>query len=104
MSGHKQFGSMRVGTIVDGLALPEHAPRVIAAAARCLEARGADVIVSNQAHAAWCSALKRAAFMRGPSNYVFAVSRQLAQRLHPFEVNQHKIHLNRGDGAGPIHL
>ena len=53
MEGHKQFGSIRVGTIVDCLAPLEDAGTVIRAATRTLETRGVDLIVSNQLHAAW---------------------------------------------------
>ncbi len=104
MRDHRQFGCLRVGTIADCLAAPEDAVRVTAAAAEYLGARGCDLIVSNQAHRAWVNALRACGFLRGPSNYVFAASKQLAGMLEPFEVNFWGIHLNRGDGDGPIHL
>ena len=104
MNGHKQFGDLRVGTIADCLALPEDAGAVIAAAAEWLADRGVDLIVSNQAHAAWGSACERSGFFRGPSNYVFAASKKLAEALEPFDTNRNEIHVNRGDGDGPIHL
>ncbi|MGE5648168.1 MAG: hypothetical protein ACM336_20515 [Acidobacteriota bacterium] len=100
MRGHKQFGDLRVGTIADCLALPQDAEAVTAAAAGWLSARGVDLIVSNQSHAAWGRALERSGFLRGPSNYVFAASRKLAEALGGFE----EMHINRGDGDGPIHL
>jgi hypothetical protein len=104
MSSHKQFGDLRVGTVADCLALPEDAGAVVAAAAEWLEARGVDLIVSNQCNARWCAALERCGFLHGPSNYVFAASKQLADALEPFDANRHEIHINRGDGDGPIHL
>jgi hypothetical protein len=104
MSNHKQFGNMRVGSIADCLALPENAFKVVAAATEYLEKSGADIIVSNQSHASWCSALKNAGFISGPSNFVFAASPGLAQLLHPFELKKSSIHINRGDGSGPLHL
>lgn len=104
MRGHKQFGDLRVGTIADCLALPEDAGAVIAAAAKWLRGRGVDLIVSNQAHAAWGRALERCGFLGGPSNYVFAASRKLTERLEPFDDNRSDMHINRGDGDGPIHL
>src|SRR6266705_69741 len=69
MHNDKYFGNLRVGSIVDCLALPENASAVIRAATRVLEERGADLIVSNQSHAAWSTALRNAGFVAGPSNF-----------------------------------
>jgi len=104
MRGHKHFGDLRVGTIVDGLASPGDAGAVVEAAAAELETRAVDLIVSNQTHAAWRAAFRRAGFLEGPSNRIFAASPKLAARLDPWDTNIHRIHLTRGDAAGPIHL
>jgi hypothetical protein len=102
MEGHKQFGNIRVGTIVDCLAPIEDAVTVIRAATRTLEQRGVDLIASNQLHAAWCGALAGAGFRRGPSNFLFAASPALAALIP--EAEDGDLHINRGDGDGPIHL
>jgi len=102
MRDHKQFGEMRVGTIVDCLASPEAAPAVMRAAAALLESRGVDLIVSNQLHAAWSRALLQAGFRRGPSNYLLALSPAFAALAGG--VSEDQFHFNRGDGDGPIHL
>jgi hypothetical protein len=104
MREHKQFGGLRVGTLVDGLARPEDAGAVVRAAVEELERRGVDLIVTNQTHAAWREAVRRAGFLEGPSNRIFAASPKLAERLTPWEQWQSRLHLTRGDGAGPIHL
>lgn len=104
MSGHKQFGNMKVGTLVDCLAEPTHAISVVACAREVLESRGADLVVSNQAHAAWCEALRACGFLEGPSNFLFAASPKLASNFQPFIEKRGLFHLNRGDGDGPIHL
>lgn len=104
MSNHKQFGNMRVGSIIDCLALPENAFEVVASATKFLEKAGVDIIVSNQSHTSWCSAFKNAGFIKGSSNFIFAASKRLAELLHPLALNKLNIHLNRGDGDGPIHL
>ena len=104
MQNHKQFGNLHVGTLVDGLCAHDDAPSVAKAAARFLRERGVDLIVSNQSHSAWCSALERCGFLSGPSNYLLAASKGLARQLAPFEVNVKQVHINRGDGDGPIHL
>jgi hypothetical protein len=104
MSGHKHFGALRLGSIVDCLARPGREAAVARAATRLLEARGVDLIVSNQADGAWRSALSRAGWLRGPSNFIFAASRALARELRPSDVQTARMHVNRGDGEGPTHL
>jgi len=104
MSNHKQFGNMRVGSIIDCLALSENALRVMNSATKYLENVGVDIIVSNQSHYSWCSALITAGFVKGPSNFIFSPSKKLSRLIHPFNVNKTNIHLTRGDGEGPINL
>jgi hypothetical protein len=104
MHEHKHFGNLRVGTIVDCLARPEHACQVVRLSAAELEKRGVDLIISNQSHEVWCHAFRSAGFLEGPSNRIFAASPKLAERIQPFHENQKKLHLTRGDAAGPIHL
>jgi len=104
MSSHKQFGNMTVGTIVDGFSLPGDAPAVVCCARKALERRAVDVIVSNQSHDSWSSALSQCGFRQGPTNFLFAVSPKLARLLPAFPDAVATFHLNRGDGDGPIHL
>jgi len=104
MRDHKHFGNMRVGSIVDCLASPEDANHVIVAAAAWLEQRGVDLMVSNQNHPAWCRALRSAGFVAGPSNFYFITSMELTKLLNEVDATGVGIHLNRGDGEGPIHL
>jgi hypothetical protein len=102
MKDHKQFGDMRVGTIVDCLAPLDAAPAVMRAAAALLESHGVDIIVSNQMHGAWSRALLDAGFRRGPSNYLLALAPAFAATVGG--AADHDFHFNRGDGDGPIHL
>lgn len=104
MSGHKQFGNMRVGTIVDGFSLPGDALDVLCCARAVLESRDVDVLVSNQSHAAWTDALSQCGFRQGPTNFLFALSPKLARLVPAFPDALAEFHLNRGDGDGPIHL
>jgi hypothetical protein len=101
MEDHKQFGAMRVGTIVDGLAPVASASRVVRAATSLLMSRGVDLIVSNQSHAAWQRGLMEAGFRQGPSNYLVALSPELANAAGD---EPGRWHFDRGDGDGPIHL
>lgn len=98
MRGHEQYGDLRVGAILDCLARPEDAAKVMAAAARTLIARDVDVFTSNQSHGAWVSAMRACGFFKGPSNYIFAAAPKLAAMIQPFEECVPLIHLNRGDG------
>lgn len=104
LSGHKQFGNMRLGSIADCMAAPGDARAVVGAATRFLEEKLADLIVSNQLHAAWGDALRRSGFLRGPSNYVFAMSPAFLETTGPVKDRWTQIHVNRGDGDGPINL
>lgn len=104
MKDHKQFGSMRVGTIADCFAAPEHADAVIGGATDYLEERGVDLVVSNQSHAWWCSALANAGFLSGPSNFALATSKELTKAVGRTDAAFERVHVNRGDGDGPIHL
>jgi hypothetical protein len=103
-SGDKYFGNLRVGSIIDCLALPEDAGRVMGVSVRALEERDVDLLVSNQSHPAWIRGLKRAGFLEGPSNFYFITSKQLTALLDDDDPAGAGIHLNRGDGDGPIHL
>ena len=103
-TAHSHFGSMRVGSVVDCLAVPGEERHVVAMATRHLEREKADIIVTNQLHTAWCRAFPSNGYLHGPSNFILTVSPQLAERLHPFAVSASRIHVTRGDGDGPINL
>jgi hypothetical protein len=102
MRGHKQFGNLRVGTLVDCLAPPEAAAAVVRTAARVLEERRVDLMISNQLHHSWSGALAAAGFRQAPTNFLLALSPALAARMEGYA--DREIHINRGDGDGPIHL
>ena len=104
MHGNKHFGDLRLGSIADCLALPEDAAAVTRAAAVFLQDRGVDLIVSNQTHAAWGAGLRANGFFSGPSNFVFAAGKSLAEMLSPLEATLLDSHCNRGDGDGPVNL
>ncbi len=92
MQWNREFGDMRLGSIIDCLALPENAPLVIAAARRVLERRGVDLILCDHSHPAWGAALRDAGFLEGSPNFVFGASPDLAAKLGP------DLFLMRADG------
>jgi hypothetical protein len=99
LRNHKQFGNLRLGCIVDGLLEPRLVQPAITLAANRLSDLGADLLVSNQSHRAWQQALGRNLFLRGPSNFILARSAQFVRHI-PLQ----GLHMNRGDGDGPINL
>ena len=80
---------------------PEDAAAIAARIRTALAANGADLIVTNQSHASWVDAFARAGFLKGPSNYLLAMSRPLAQAVGDGSA---RVHITRGDGDGRIHL
>jgi hypothetical protein len=103
-TGHKHFGDMRLGSLVDFLAVPGSEAQVVAAATQCLSQRGVDLVVVNTAHDAWVAALRSQGYLSGPSNFIFSASKKLVELLQPFDEQCRRVHLTRGDGDGPIHL
>lgn len=104
MQGHRQFGELRVGSVVDCLAIPGREVMVIATTTRFLEERGVDLIVTNQLHRDWCAAFRRNGFLSGPSNFYFAVCPALDAKVAPLDPDLERVHMTRGDGDGPINL
>ena len=104
MRGDAYFGDMRLGSLVDALAIPGEEGNVAELAVRHLRGLGNDLVVTNQTHARWLGALRDAGWLAGPSNFIFAASPKLAEALGPIETALPAIHFNRADGDGPIHL
>jgi len=98
------FGEMRVAALVDGLGQPAAIPSLVHIAVNAARDRHADVVISNQMHRDWTSALKDAGFWQGPSNYLLALSKELRKLLDPLEEAIPHIHFNRGDGDGRVNL
>lgn len=100
LSSHTQFGNMKLGCLVDGLAAPADVGLLVGEACRRLENARCDLLVSNQTHPVWIAALRRRGFFRGPSNFILALSPMLAAH----QAGSAGTHFNRADGDGPINL
>ena len=96
---HAHFGTMRVGTIADFAARPGRHAALIEQTVVRMGKQGADLVVSNQSDPAYQEALRARGFLTGPSNFLFAASKALAATIA-----DGRLHLNRGDGDGLIHL
>lgn len=96
-----RFGDLRVGCVADCLALPQDAGAVIACATRFLEARGVDMIGSNQAHPDWIRAFSEAGYLILKDRRFFAASPDFQDVLAPFDETKQGLHLTNMDGHGP---
>lgn len=104
LNDKQYFGDLRVGSVIDCLAVPEEEYHVVNAATGYLESQGVDLIVTHQLHLGWCKSFARNGYLRGPSNFIFAASPSLAEKLRPFETQRLRVHMTRGDGDGPFQL
>jgi len=98
------FGEMHVAALVDGVGPAAAIPSLVRAAVEAARRRHADIVISNQMHRDWTSALVSAGFWQGPSNYLLALSKPLAKQLEPLDETVPRIHFNRGDGDGRVNL
>jgi len=104
MRGHKYFGDLQVATLLDGVALPGARRGCVTLVSRALEREGADLLVTNQSHVEWVAAFRAAGYLRGPSNYILALSKRLAADIASQPGGFARMHFTRGDSDGRIHL
>ena len=98
------FGELRVAALVDGVGPPEAIPSLVHSAVEAARGRNADIVISNQMHRDWTSALRAAGFWKGPSNYLLALSKELRKLVEPLGEALPRIHFSRGDGDGRVNL
>jgi hypothetical protein len=101
LRGDPRFGSLRVGSIVDTLAVPADAEAVVGAAYRYLRSRRVDIVVSNQAHPDWIDGFAAHGFLLLSRRRTFAASPELHRALEPFAETSRGLHLTNMDGHGP---
>lgn len=104
MVANRHFGELKVGTIVDGLAVPGEERVVAEQATEWLRKEGADLMVTNQLHEVWRDAFETNGYLQGPSNFIFGVSPALHAELAPLEQSAKRIHMTRGDSDGLINF
>ncbi len=104
MQDHNYFGNMRLGSLVDCLALPGKEELVMSATIDHLRRSGADMMVTNQAHHRWRAAAQSQGLCQATSNFIVALSKPVAAMLEPFEEQKERVHMTRGDGSGPQNL
>ena len=104
LADHKYFGKMKLGSIIDCLSLKGYETSIVRLTSKMLKNKGVDIIVSNQSHISWKNAFKVNSFINGPSNYIFASSKVLSDKLMNGKKLDDYIHITRADGDGPINL
>jgi hypothetical protein len=101
---HRHFGNLQVGSILDCVASPDAMVLTAVLADRQLSSAGADLVLVNHSHAEWVKAFRSSGFLVGPSNYLLAVSKRLAEAVRSIQGGEQRMHITRGDGDGRIHL
>lgn len=101
LKGDGRFGDLRVGSVVDSLAIPGQEPAVLKAATRHLRRAGVDVIVANYASEVWIRAFKAAGFLVSPNRRILVMSPALADAVGSADGG---LHLTPLDGDGPLGL
>jgi len=96
-----RFGDLRVGSVVDGLARPEDAADVAAAATGFLADRGVDLLCSNQSHPAWVRGLEASGYLALANRRYFVASPELQKALGDAASARAGLHLTNLDGHGP---
>jgi len=104
MKNSRYFGNMRVGSILDCVALPGSEAETAALVDRQLGLRGCDLALVNHSHSQWVNAFKLAGFSRGPSNYLLGMSKRLAEAVRSSPGGEDRMHITRGDGDGRVNL
>jgi hypothetical protein len=104
MRDDKYFGDLRVATLLDSVAIPDAMRGAVVLASRALAKEGVDLLLTNQSHSAWIEAFRAAGYRSASSNYILALSQQLAAEIAAQPGGFKRMHFTRGDGDGRIHL
>ena len=91
---------MQLGSIIDCLSIKNYEVEIINKTTEVLKKTGSNLIVSNQSHVFWQNAFRKNIFIRGISNFIFASSKSLNDKIK----KRRYMHITRGDGDGPINL
>jgi hypothetical protein len=103
MEGDKYFGNLKLGSLIDAFSKPEDAELLIHQSVKYLRKLNADLIVVNHTNISWGHHFKRNGFLKGPSNFIFGISKRIKE-YYGNNVDFEHSFLMRGDGDGPINL
>lgn len=99
MRSSAYFGNLRVATLTDCIGSPDAMRSGCLLAVEQARRLGADLLITNQSHAALQEACLGAGWRRGPSNYLLATSKTLSQ-----EMKFDSVYVTRRDGDGLVNL
>ena len=104
MKNNRYFGNMRVGSILDCVALPGSEAETAALVDGQIRSLGCDLALVNHSHTDWVEAFEVAGFSRGPSNYLLGMAKPLADAVRSSAGGEDRMHITRGDGDGRVNL
>ncbi|MBS0333322.1 MAG: hypothetical protein JSS35_11180 [Proteobacteria bacterium] len=95
-----RFGDLRVGSIIDSLAIPGEERAVVQAATAALKGRGVDAIMTHYINDAWIAAFQACGYAKDDNRRICLVSPPLLAELGE-NVSAGRFHLTLLDGDGP---
>jgi len=98
-----RFGDLRVGSVVDALAVPGSEGSILRAATSYLERQKAEVIVANFSSGVWVDGFRRCGFLVSQSRRTLIASPALAAQIGE-DAESADMHLTPLDGDGPLGL
>jgi hypothetical protein len=101
LKSHRYFGDMRLGAIVDMLAEPKDAYRLLSGALVAMQRSGSDLVVVNHSDQRWNEAFARAGMLQWKTNFHLFLSPKLLKRFEPIKQYDSRFYFTRGDGHGP---
>lgn len=104
MKNNRYFGNMRVGSILDCVAIAGSEAQTAALVDRQLGTLGCDLALVNHSYNQWVKGFELAGFSRGPSNYLLGMSKPLAEAVRSSPTGEGRMHITRGDGDGRVNL
>ncbi|MEX0902927.1 MAG: hypothetical protein WDZ76_09425 [Pseudohongiellaceae bacterium] len=104
LNGHKHFGNMKLGSLVDTLAVPGYEDHLVALATHYLTSFGAELIVTNLSADPWRRAAIGSGFHQAASNFIFGLSPALGGKSGAAADLIDTMHITRNDGDGPVNL
>lgn len=103
MEQDKYFGNLKLGTIVDTFCSPQNFKIIVTESVKYLKRLNVDLIICNHSNVICGKHFRRFGFLKGPSNYIFAISRGF-KGFFKDHVDFENSLIMRGDGDGPINL
>jgi hypothetical protein len=101
LNGDPRFGSLRLGSIIDALAVPGFEPSVIQAATRYLDRVKVDATISSFTHETWIRACEACGYLARKDQRIFSVSPGLQSRIEADGLSMGRVHITLLDGDGP---